>query len=86
MNNTGENYNAYLVEMVKAAGQDIVENAEALVGTMRYRTDFTIQLTFDQQGVPMIEVLTSYVSKKCMERDTELRSGEATLPNLEKKE
>ena len=71
---TGENYNKYLVEMVKAAGQDLIENADKLVGDMKLRTDFTIQLTFDQQGVPKIEVLTCYISKKCMERDQELRT------------
>ena len=71
---SGENYNKYLVEMVKAAGQDLVENAEKLVGDMNMRTDFTIQLTFDQEGVPKIEVLTCYISQKCMERDKELRT------------
>ena len=69
-------FNDYLVEMVKACGQDLVENAENIVGNLQNRTDFTIQISIEEEGqsnfVPKIEVLTAYISRFCLEKQREI--------------
>ena len=72
-------FNEYLVEMVKACGQDLVENAENIVGNLNGRTDFTIQISLEEEGqsdfVPKIEILTAYFSRFCLEKQSELREN-----------
>lgn len=59
-------FNEYLVEMLKACGQDLIENAEEIVGKIDNRVDFTIQISLAEEGqktIPKIEVLTAYISR-----------------------
>lgn len=69
-------FNDYLVEMVKACGNDLVENAENIVGNLNMRTDFTIQISLCEDGqnnfVPKIEILTAYISRFCLEKQQEM--------------
>ena len=59
-----------LVEMVKAAGQEVIDRAEDLVGEGDLITDFDIWLRFPMNGrgmfdaCPTIGVTRSHVSKK----------------------
>ena len=73
---SGKKFNDYLVEMVKACGQDLVENAENIVGKLENRTDFTIQISLAEEGeanfVPKIEILTAYISRFCLEKQQEM--------------
>ena len=64
MNRCGEKYVPYLVEQVKAAGQEIIDRAEDLVGIGELMTSFDIWLRFPQDGAPTIEVSREYLSKK----------------------
>lgn len=72
-------FNQYLVEMLKACGQDLIENAEEIVGKLENRTDFTIQISLCEGGqnnfVPKIEVLTSYISMFCVEKLREINEN-----------
>ena len=58
-----EKYRQKLIEMVKAAGQDVIDRAEDLVGNGDLICDFDIWLRFPQNGVPTIELTRSYLSK-----------------------
>lgn len=71
-NNTSEKFRALLVEMVKAAGQEVIDRAEDLVGNRELISDFDIWLRFPVDGrmfdgCPTIEVTRSHCSKKCMD-------------------
>ena len=58
-----EKYRQKLIDMVKAAGQDVIDRAEELVGNGDLICDFDIWLRFPQNGVPTIELTRSYLSK-----------------------
>ena len=62
--NSPEEFRALLKEMVKAAGQEIIDRADYFVGC----GDFEIKIIFSTDGrmfdsVPVIEVRSSYISK-----------------------
>ena len=64
-----KNFREQLVDMVKAAGQEVIDRAEELVGQGELMTDFDIWLRFPLDGrifteCPTIEVTKSYVNKK----------------------
>ena len=63
------NYRDLLVKMVKAAGQDIADRAEDLVGNSELMTNFSIRIDFPQgyDVVPKIEVYREFVSKKSLD-------------------
>ena len=57
-----------LIEMVKAAGQEVIDRAEDLVGQGDFIEDFDIWLRFPNDNtVPSIEVTRSHTSKNCYE-------------------
>lgn len=57
-----------LIEMVKAAGQDLFYRAEELVGHSEGITDFDIWIRFPQgRDLPTIEVTKSVVSTRAVE-------------------
>lgn len=58
-----EKYRQKLIELVKAAGQDVIDRAEDLVGNGDLICDFDIWLRFPKNGVPTIELTRSYLSK-----------------------
>lgn len=65
-----KNYQEELVEMVKAAGQDLIDCAEDLVGTADLITNFDIRLKFpqvDQLEPPTIEVQKSVMAKNAFD-------------------
>ena len=69
---TSEEFRKLLVEMVKAAGQDVIDRAEDLVGNGDLISDFDILLRFPTDGrmlsgCPTIEVTRSHCSKKCVD-------------------
>lgn len=64
-----EEFRAKLVKMVKAAGQEIIDRAEDLVGEGDLLSDFDILVNFSSDGgmfhnIPVIEVTKSYCSKR----------------------
>jgi len=64
-----KNFREQLVDVVKAAGQEVIDRAEELVGQGELMTDFDIWLRFPLDGrmftaCPTIEVTKSYVNKK----------------------
>lgn len=66
METAGEKYRQKLIEMVKAAGQDVINRAEDLVGNGDLICDFDIWLRFPQNGLPTIELTRTYFSKDCI--------------------
>ena len=57
----------YLIDLVKASGQDVIDRAEDLVGQGELLTDITIWLRFPQDGFPTIEVTREYVCENSIE-------------------
>lgn len=62
-----EKYRQKLIDMVKAAGQDVIDRAEDLVGNGDLICDFDIWLRFPQNDVPTIELTRSYLSKNSID-------------------
>ena len=66
-------FRTMLVDMVKAAGQEIIDRAEDLVGEGDLLSDFDISIQFPinenyrLNAVPTIEVNKSYLSKPILD-------------------
>lgn len=57
-------YKERLIELVKAAGQEVIDRAEDLVGDGDLITDFDIWLRFPSDECPTVEVTRSHASKR----------------------
>lgn len=53
------------MELVKAAGRELINRAEDLVGDTEGMTDFDIWLRFPEDELPRIDVSRSIASKEC---------------------
>lgn len=62
-----------LIQAVKDAGQEIMDNAEDFVGSPIMFSDMTITIRFDPERVPTIDVDKTYICKRACDR---LREGE----------
>jgi len=56
-----------VVKMVKAAAAELGERAEDLVSEGPFMNDFNIWLRFPVNGLPEIEVTSTYASEKCFD-------------------
>lgn len=57
-------YRGFLVEQIKAVGQELIDRAEQMVGPdLDLISDFNIYISFDQGGIPTIDFTTSILSK-----------------------
>lgn len=56
------------VNLVKAAGQEVIDRAEDLVGEdFNFLTDFDIWLRFPENGIPEIEVTRSHAARRAFD-------------------
>lgn len=62
----GDNYREYLKGLVKAAGKELIERADDLVGNGDLISSFDIWINFPQGSVPTIEVQREHVVKEAM--------------------
>ena len=60
-------YREKLTAMVKAAGQEVIDRAEDLVGNGDLITDFNIWLRFPQNELPTIEVSREHIVKRSID-------------------
>lgn len=61
-----ENYRTHLVNQIKGVGQELIDRAEQMVSPdLDLISDFNISVSFDQEGIPVIEFSTSVISKNC---------------------
>lgn len=62
------NYVETLTAMVKAAGQDLIDRAEDLVGQGKLLGEFNLYITFDRDNgcIPQIEVNKKYLCKRAL--------------------
>lgn len=57
-----------LIKLVKAAGQEVIDRAEDLVGEdTNFLADFDIWLRFDDTGLPQIEVTRSHTVRRAFD-------------------
>lgn len=69
--NIAENYSPYLVGLVKAMGQEVIDRAEDLVGNGNLISDFNIWLRFPQDNFPSLEVSRTHLSMKTITMTSE---------------
>lgn len=62
----GSNYREYLKALVKAAGKELIERADDLVGNGDLISSFDIWINFPQDSVPTIEVQRAHVVKEAI--------------------
>lgn len=62
----GDNYKEYLKGLVKAAGKELIERADDLVGNGDLISSFDIWINFPQNSVPTIEVQRAHVVKEAI--------------------
>lgn len=55
------------VELVKAAGQEVINRAEDIVGKCDGVTDLSVILSFDPAMYPSIEVRREHACKECVD-------------------
>jgi hypothetical protein len=56
-----------MIELVKAAGREVEQRAEDLVGDIDGMWDMDIWLRFPEDGLPRIDVNRSLASKECFD-------------------
>ncbi len=59
------------VEIVKAAGQEVINRAEDIVGKYDGAIDLSVILSFNPAMYPSIEVRREHVCKECVDVTTE---------------
>lgn len=62
MNRIGDNYRPYLIELVKAMGQEVINRAEQIVGDGDLITDLSLWLRFPQDSYPTLEITREHAS------------------------
>lgn len=66
-----DNFQQKLIQAVKDAGQEIVDNAEDFVGSSNMLSDMTITIRFDPENnmyLPTIDVDKTYLCKRACDR------------------
>lgn len=77
-------YNKLLIDMVKAAGQELIDRAEEIVSSTEYRTDFYITLDFPQgsKEAPTIEVVNKSILNRALKTYIDCRSDATIFKDL----
>lgn len=63
-----------MVELVKAAGREVVLRAEDLVGDTDGMWNMDIWLRFPEDGLPRIDVSRSLASKECFDAILDMKT------------
>ena len=66
MSRVGKDYKAYLKELVKAAGREIINRADDIVGNGDMISDLSLWVRFDQGEVPRIEISREHIIKESL--------------------
>ena len=64
MSRCGDDYKQFLVQMVKSAGQEVINRAEDIVGEQMGICDLSIWLRFPQDGIPTLEITREHICKE----------------------
>lgn len=62
MSKVGKDYKPYLVKLVKAMGQEVIDRAEQIVGDGDLITDLSLWLRFPQDSYPTLEINREHLS------------------------
>lgn len=76
MSRVGKDYKAYLKELVRAAGREIINRADDIVGNGDMISDLSLWVTFDQGEVPRIEISREYIIKESLNIKVEEKQDE----------
>jgi len=61
-----KDYRAYLKELVRAAGREIINRADDIVGNGDMISDLSLWVRFDQGEVPRIEISREHIIKESL--------------------
>lgn len=64
MSRCGDDYKQFLVQMVKSAGQEVINRAEDIVGEQMGICDLSIWLRFPQDSMPTLEITREHICKE----------------------
>lgn len=67
------NYRELLVNMVRATGEYIMNNADALVDPLDLKTDYTMHIYFPQDSFPEISITQDHVMQEVTRMVLELK-------------
>lgn len=67
------NYRDLLVNMVRATGEYITNNADALVDPLDLKTDYTMHIYYPQDGLPEISITQDHVMQEVTRMLLELK-------------
>lgn len=70
MSRVGNDYRLYLIELVKAMGQEVINRAEQIVGDGDLITDLSLWLRFPQDGYPTMEINREHASHEVIKTMT----------------
>ena len=73
---TGENYRPYLVKLVKAMGQEIINRADQIVGDGDLISDLSIWLRFPQDSMPTLDINREHLSHEVIKVFHDMDQGE----------
>lgn len=66
MSRVGKNYKEYLKELVRAAGMEIINRADDIVGNGDLISDLSLWVRFDQGEAPKIEISREHIIKESL--------------------
>ena len=76
MSKIGNDYRLYLIELVKAMGQEVINRAEQIVGDGDLITDLSLWLRFPQDSFPTMEINREHASHEVIKIMTGRDGGE----------
>lgn len=59
-------YRGYLIKLVKAMGQEVIDRADQIVGDCDLIVDLSVWLRFPQDGFPTLEITREHASHQAI--------------------
>lgn len=64
MSRCGDNYKPFLTQLVKSAGQEVINRADDIVGEQMGICDLSICIRFSQDSIPTLEITREHICKE----------------------
>jgi len=64
MGRCGDDYKAFLTQLVKSAGQEVINRADDIVGEQMGICDLSICIRFSQDNIPTLEITREHICKE----------------------
>lgn len=77
MSRVGDDYRPYLIKLVKAMGQEVINRAEQIVGNGDLIVDLSLWIRFPQDGFPTLEINREHASHEVLDVLNGVKEAEA---------